>query len=415
MIQFALVPLTLNYLDKASYGIWLTLASFLEWFSFFDAGVGHGLRNRLAEALAVRDLQLAKIYVSTAYAFVTLLFVGFILLFVSINRLLDWELILNATNGGKLGDVAFYVVIFFCLRCIFSLLSVILYADQNPALNNLMGPLGSTLAYIGIYILTKSIPGSLFWAAFVLSAAPLIVLLVFTVILFWRKYRFIRPSIRSVKFGYAKDLLGLGMQFFIIQMSVLVIYSSDKIVLTQLFGPDEVTVYAIALKYFTIAMVINGIVTYTFWSPFTEAFAKKDFNWIRKTLKTLSYLSFASSLFVIASAFFADDLIRLWVGNSIMIPNKLKIAFSSFVIVNLLAAPYIMFINGVGKIRLQLYTSIISVLLTIPLAILFARALGFGPAGVIMAMICSILPNAILLRIQSAKIINGTANGIWNR
>ena len=47
-----LVPLILAYLDQTRYGIWLTLASIVMWFNFFDVGLGHGLRNKLSEALA---------------------------------------------------------------------------------------------------------------------------------------------------------------------------------------------------------------------------------------------------------------------------------------------------------------------------------------------------------------------------
>jgi O-antigen/teichoic acid export membrane protein len=66
--QFALVPLTLHYLDKERYGIWLTMSSMIAFFSFFDVGIGNGLRNKLSEALANGDTNLAKVYISTSYA-----------------------------------------------------------------------------------------------------------------------------------------------------------------------------------------------------------------------------------------------------------------------------------------------------------------------------------------------------------
>ena len=97
IIQIALVPLTLNYLNKYQYGIWLTLASIFGWFSFFDVGIGNGLRNKLAEALANNDVKLARIYVSTSYAFISLIFMFVIILFYFINPLLNWSAILNVS------------------------------------------------------------------------------------------------------------------------------------------------------------------------------------------------------------------------------------------------------------------------------------------------------------------------------
>ncbi len=67
-ITFLLVPLTLNYIDVTGYGIWLTLSSVLGWLNFFDIGLGNGLRNKLAEATAKNQNELARSYLSTTYA-----------------------------------------------------------------------------------------------------------------------------------------------------------------------------------------------------------------------------------------------------------------------------------------------------------------------------------------------------------
>jgi Na+-driven multidrug efflux pump len=76
---------------------------------------------------------------------------------------------------------------------------------------------------------------------------------------------------------------------------------------------------------------------------------------------------------------------------------------------------YVNFINGVGKIKLQLYTSIITMIINIPLSIFFGKYLGWGPAGVVLATCCSLIYAVILRPIQYFKIINNTAKGIWNK
>ena len=317
--------------------------------------------------------------------------------------------------GNELSRLVYYVFIFFCLRFIFNLISVVMYANQSPALNNLMGPLGSTFSFIGILILTKTVTSSLFWVSIVLSVSPLFVLIVFNLILFNTKYKLIKPNLRFVNFKYAHLLLGLGIKFFVIQMSVLVVFETDNIILTQLFGPDQVTVYNIAFKYFSIGIMINGIITYTFWTPFTEAFIKRDFTWIKKTLKKLQHISFILIGCVIFSAIVVNKVVFLWVGNSVIIPQLMTFALTLYTIINLSAAPYNMFINGSGKIRLQLYMAIFSIIVTIPMSIFFCKTLNFGPAGVTMAMVFTTLPNLLIWRIQSNKLIDGTATKIWNK
>lgn len=67
IVNFMLVPLIINYLDTENYGVWLTLSSFISWFSFFDIGLGNGLRNKFAEAKAQGNYENAQAFVSTAY------------------------------------------------------------------------------------------------------------------------------------------------------------------------------------------------------------------------------------------------------------------------------------------------------------------------------------------------------------
>ena len=67
LISFLYVPLLLNSMDSENYGVWLTLTSLVSWVAIFDIGLGNGLRNKLAEALARNDELLGRKYVSTAY------------------------------------------------------------------------------------------------------------------------------------------------------------------------------------------------------------------------------------------------------------------------------------------------------------------------------------------------------------
>ena len=416
-IQLALVPITLGYLDKFHYGIWLVMASIIEWFAYFDIGIGDGLRNRLSEALAKGNMELARIFTSTSYALITVIFTGFILIFLLVNPFLDWAAILNvsAEQGTELSEVVLFVFIFFCIRFILSLITPIIYANQDPAINSFMGPLGSTVSLIAIILLSKYVTGSLYWIAIIFSAAPLLVMIVFSVALFSTRYKQIRPSIHHVNFSYSKNLLGLGIGFFIINISMLVMYSSGNIILTQLFGPEEVTVYNIAMRYFTITSMVHGIIILPYWSSFTEAYFKNDIPWIKNAMRKLNYISIALIGGVLISLFMSDFLINLWVGSSIKVPLSMKLAFCANVSVYLLVAPYNIFINGASKIKLQLFVAIISIFVTVPLAIVFSKTLNIGPAGVVLAIVCSTLPGGIVWRIQYHKLINGTVTGIWNK
>ena len=69
--SFLIVPLTINYVSSYEYGIWLTISSLVAWISFFDVGIGNGLRNKFIEAVENNQPVRARRLVSTAYAIIS--------------------------------------------------------------------------------------------------------------------------------------------------------------------------------------------------------------------------------------------------------------------------------------------------------------------------------------------------------
>ena len=99
VIGFLMVRITLNYLDQTKYGIWLTVSSITAWISFFNMGLGGGLKNRLAVAFAKNDYELGKTYVSTTYAILTIIISIVAIFFFVFNVYLDWSEILNTEKS----------------------------------------------------------------------------------------------------------------------------------------------------------------------------------------------------------------------------------------------------------------------------------------------------------------------------
>ena len=94
-ISLLMVPMTIHYINPTQYGIWLTISSMVGWISFFDIGFTQGLRNRFAEAKAQNNTELARIYVSTTYFYMSLIFVGLWIILLVANRFINWGSLLN--------------------------------------------------------------------------------------------------------------------------------------------------------------------------------------------------------------------------------------------------------------------------------------------------------------------------------
>ena len=85
-----------------------------------------------------------------------------------------------------------------------------------------------------------------------------------------------------------------------------------------------------------------------------------------------------------------------------------------YVITSMLLQIFSMFLNGIGKIKIQIYVAIFIALINIPLSVFLAKYLGFGLAGIISATLICNLISLSFLPIQYLKIINNKAEGIWN-
>lgn len=417
IVGFLMVRITLDYLDQTTYGIWLTLTSFLTWFSFFEIGLGSGLRNKLAEALALKDYELGKSYVSTTYAILGLIFGVLAILFYFGNSFLDWSVILNTEKelAEELSYLALIVFGFFFLRFVFQLINIVLLADQRPAVANAFGPFGNLIVLIIIYVLTKTTEGSIIYLGWVLSVIPLLVLIGATIYFYMSEYRHIAPSIKYVNFYYAKDLLNLGVKFFVIQIAGLIIYQSSTIIIAQYFGPSEVTTYNIAYKYFSILTMAFTIIVSPFWSAYTEAWVKKDIIWIKNTIKKLINIWAILSLGGIIMLIFAKQFYHLWIGDEIIIPFNLSLVLLVYFVTYTFGGIFNMFINGIGKIRLQLILSGISALIFILVSILLIEVFNLGIISLVIASIIANIEGFIIAPIQYKKLINNKAYGIWNK
>jgi O-antigen/teichoic acid export membrane protein len=416
LISFVLVPMTIKYLNPVRYGIWITVSSVISWMTLFDVGLGNGLRNKFAQSLALGDEKLAKIYVSTSYVLLTLIVIAVYIPFAFINSLFDWTKILNTPSGmkGELNKLVFIVFTFFCIQFILKLLTTILIAYQKPAFSDFINFLTNFISLIVIYLLTVFTRSSLLYLGAAFSGVPILLLLIFSLWSYWGRLKIFRPSFRYVDLRYAKELYSLGIKFFMIQISAVIIYSTDSVIISNILGPAEVTPYNIAFKYFSIISVAFGIIMVPMWSGVTDAYTRGDTDWIKKSIKRNLFIWKIFAVMTIIMVTISNYTYKFWIGNAVSIPFKLTLFMGLYVITNTFIQPFVFFINGVGKIKLQFLISIATGILNIPISIFFAGYLHIGSAGVILGTIVTLTPFLVLMPLQYRKIITQKANNIWN-
>jgi O-antigen/teichoic acid export membrane protein len=415
--SFLLVPLTINFLDTENYGIWLTLSSFIGWFSFFDIGLGNGLRNKFAEAKAKGDLTLAKAYVSSAYFTIGSVCLGLILLFLGLNFFIDWTHVFNAKAGlqKELGILMPIVFAFFCLQLVAKLITTIYTADQHHSIQGKVGFYTSAISLLSIWLMTHFAKSSLLIFGTIYSALPVLLLIGLNLFAFSKTYKDFKPTLSLWKKEYLKDIFGLGFTFFLVQIAGIVLYSTDNMIISNLFSPADVVPFNIAYKYFSIANMTFSIIATPYWSSITEAYAKNDFEWIKNSMKSFNRIALAFIVLLFIMIGFSNIFYHFWVGSKVQVPFSLSLIMGFFIMSFVFVTPYTFFINGTGKVKIQALQSIFCCLINIPLSIYFAKNLEMGVSGVTFATLICLIPSIILAPMQYQKVINNTAYGIWNK
>lgn len=413
LVSFILVPLTINFVNPVQYGIWLTISSLVGWFAYFDMGLTHGFRNKFAAAIARGDDSLAREYVSTTYAILTIIFITILLLSLLVNSYLDWSnmLGLELSISEELSRVFGVLIIFFCLNAILNVFTTLLLALQQTAMSSLILVISQLAILLVIFVLTKTATGSLLMLTFVFSGIQCLVLLVISIVLFTTKFQEYAPKLSCVNFKLFKNIFGLGVKFFIIQLALLIIFQTSNIVLSRVLGPESVTLYNVCYKYFFAINMILTIILTPYWSAFTDAYTVSDIKWMVGTYRALSKIWCLVALGAVGMLFVSPLFYHFWLGGLLSIPYSLSIAMFLYVVVMSRASLYMYLLNGIGTVNIQMIIYLIFGVVSIPLMILLCKE--YGMIGILMVTTLVYLIQCCFGHIQLKKILNATAKGIW--
>lgn len=415
VVSLMLVPATIDYVSPELYGVWLALASTMAWLSFADIGFTQGLKNRLTEALANEDFYKGKSLVSTTYFLMFIIFIPICIVLEVVVPFVNWTELLNVDSqySAEITNVMHVLVAFACIQMIVNVLVSVIAAFQKVALSNSFLVIGNVFSLIIIYILRAFCPPSLIALAFSISAMPILITIIATLILFCGKLKKIAPSIRMVQFGCVRDLFGLGYKFFIINIQALVLYQSTNILIANVSTPLDVTNYNIAYKLMNCAMMVYNIITAPLWPAYTDAYAKKDFLWMKEIRMKMTNILLLSIMGCAVMVVLSDIIYKVWIGDEINVPFSMTILVSIYVSIYCWVMLNGTIIVGIGKVKLNTYIVVVGMIVHIPLSLYLGTML--GSYGVLLSMICINIMYGFVYHIQTNRLLNNTATGIWNQ
>lgn len=410
-----LVPIVLNYLGVEEYGIWITLTTIIAWFSFFDIGLGNGLRNKYAEAKAKENLHDIKLYVSTTFFLLAGISIVIFFLFMVVAIFTNWSVVLAAQEdlASQLKILAIFIAATLSFRFIVNIISVILTADQEPSITAIINLFSNLLSLSVVYLISKILPPNLVILGICLSLCQIIPLSVAFFYYFNTRYKEIFPKWRNFSVKHIRSILSLGIRFFLIQITALILFQTNNIIIAHTCGLADVTEFNISYKYMSILHIFFMTILTPLWSASTDAYFKGDITWLKNSIHKLNLIWILTLIGGILLVMTSSFLYKIWLKGTLN-PNLILLSLLLFYFACLMRSNiYRSFMNGVGKIGMQFYITLLQSILHIPIAIYMGNFLGIN--GVVLTMILSTFINSLWEPIQFNRIINNRAYGIWNK
>lgn len=413
LTSLILVPMTLGYVSSEIYGVWLTISSILHWLTYMDVGFTLGLKNRLAECLSKGDYDKGKSLVSTTYFIMAIIFVPLAFVMVFVAPKIDWCGILNVASSNRVVIVKTVqlLVAFVSIQMIVNVFITVVAAHQKTALSSLFNVIGQVCSLLIIGFMTYFVKPSLFNLAFAYSLMPIIIVAISSLIYYKSSMRNIAPSYKSVNFSYIKDLWNLGAKFFIIQIQQIVLYQATNILISHISGPESVTQYNISYKILNVVVMVYNIILTPLWPAFTDAYTKKDYNWMNRVYKKMTRVFLLLCLCICIIVICSPIIYELWIGDKVSVPFVLTLSIAIYTFIHCWNSLQVILINGIGAVKLQTYVVLIGLIVHIPLSLFLGEYIGIF--GVIASKTIINMIYGLFFTIQIIKILKQSAIGIW--
>lgn len=406
---FLAMPIMIKYLGVEQFGIWATMLTLITWVMLFDLGIGNGLKNKVSESIAQDNPEQATAYISTAYGLIGAISFGLFSLFLVVSFWIPWQAVFNSQSITET-DLRYAVItlsffIFFNLWI--SLVNQIYHGLQKSSVVVLGQFMSNTLALLLVFLLYQYTQSSITLMVLAYGISLVVANLMLSVFVF-KTHKELFPTYKGFDKNKISPLLSLGIKFFIIQLAVLVIFMTDKILITQLLGPEHVTSYEVLFKLFSVFTVIHSLLLAPLWPAYSDAYKKGDLDWIvvsiKQQLKIVGLL-FLGAFFLAATG---PIIVKLWIGDEVVAPQALYYLFAVFILFSSWSNVFACFVNATNNIGVQLYTAIVASLINIPISIYFVVVLDFGISGIVLSTIISLSIYAFIGPFQVLSVIKSS-------
>ncbi len=390
--SFISVPLTLHYLGAERYGMWATLSSVVAFAGFADLGLGNGLLNALSASHGRDDRAAAARQASTAFVVLSGVAVSLGIAFALVYGRVDWAELYNVTSPlarREAGPATAALVTCFLVGLPVGLVARIRQGYQEAYKTGLFDIGGSLLGLVAV-LLAISLRAPIVWLVIALAGVPILSMVVHAAVLFGRDRPWLRVRLTTFESATATRLLQHGLLFFALQVAGALMYAPDNLIVAQLRGPEAVASYSVAVKLFSVSILLAEVALVPLWPAFGEAIARGDHAWVRQTLRrSLQLTTLAATLLAVVLVVAGNWFISLWVGSAMVANRPLLLGLGAWAVIGTVGTAAAMYLNAANRVGVQVACAIAMIPASLALKVVMVER--YGPAGAPWALVLAYL------------------------
>lgn len=351
---FVQVPIALRYLGTEAYGFWITLVGIVLILNTVDFGLGVGMQHAMARAFGRDEVEPMKKSFWTGVAVLAIL--GAIVLAVGlpVARFGSWADRLQIHDAELRSETAAALTVAiatFVVGLPFNAVSRLAVAVQYGWINAGWIAAGNALSLVLVAAAAHWRWGFLWF----LTASLLVPTLQGTG-LFIHLLRVLGWSLRPSRLAPAAEIrlmLRSSLYYAFPQFGMALVQSAPALAISVAAGSVSVTGYNLLMRLFSPFQQGQLILLGPVWPAYTEAQAKADHSWVKRTLGRTVLASCALAVGLVAAAWQSHRLLALWIGHSAAsVAPRLAAFVAAWSLVQMAAQPFMYYLMGVGRLRL---------------------------------------------------------------
>jgi len=378
VIGFFMLPFLIHNLGDKTYGLWILVMTFIDYYVLLRLGFSTAVVRYLAKAIGEKnDNSLSKI---TSTSFFIYLGVSIAMLVLTCVLISGAELFVKKPSDLKLFQTIILILgLNTALSPPLSVFGAILNAHMNYFVSKMANMLTLILKNVLIFIFVSR-GGGLVIIAWIYLITNVLVS-AFHVVYVHYKYPQIKIKLKYFDKSKFKSLFSFSFFTFIAQLADTLRFKVDTIVITTFIGLVAVTHYNIGFRLIMYFIMFFANATGIFQTYISQEDGAGNYESIRDKFMFMTKLSSYVSVFIgLSFIFYGKYFILRWMGSTYSDSYPVLLIISISTIIFLAQFPTKTVLFGISKTKFWAYSNIIEGIFNIILSLVFVKK--FGISGV---------------------------------